>query len=1455
MNIASKRIAFLTGVSISSLASAVPAFAATTVSPGISHIVGPAAVVADTLTICDIGDICFFGVEATNSPAAFAAVNSVATGRIEQRGSGGDVDLLMVNFGDAEIGAHATATGLTAASADADIFTAVYQLGIGTGDVLLELANEATLLVHAAANASAADTAQAFGAIINGIVQRADADAAAAAILTNADGGALAVTVGVNAVADRATAVGNVIGGIAQLASGGTAAVAQAVNDGTISVGGTAIANGTFNAIAGLGVIGPIAQYANAAAGPASVSLANSGVIDVFAFAQASGGGGFVNASVFRGIAQGASGTVATVELTNASDASISITAQASKAGANGFAGAFLASAIAQTAVGGAATVALTNDGIIEIGGQALVSATQFTALARATVEGIHQFAAGSTASAVLINNGNLDLNAAATAFAPFGAVAVAQLPDGISQQVTGGTASFRNGGTLAINASALANGGTAAVANAAVGTFGGSGAGIVQVVNAFGGQAGSAALINSGSIVVSANAVASATGIATGTATPVAASANALAFGAAQQVFGHDGDANAQLANDGSLDVSAVASANASGAANANALAVGARQTASATGVVATGTGTTAGTAPAGAFLAFTNSGTMNVAASAFAGAAAGTAAALAAGYVGIGGPGPVSMTIDNSGALSVSAAAIAPVTAIASAQGIVLAVVSTTTVVGTGTTTVVNVNGNPISGTLDNSGSIDVAAFASGGIVTTTFTNPTTGGGVTTVTVTSPASSANATGIAIYSGVNTMVVTNSGSINVDAVVANGGTANAFGVVVAANGTATPAAGEVFTFTNDGGSIVVRESVDGGATWRRGMAIDVSAAANGSVINLLGDGAIYGNIDVAAGDVINVQDGTTYFDGIINPELVPAGGFTAADLDSGIAGEGTLNIDAGGNLILADPRLTGEADMYDGPAYAIVDTVNVGSDGTLTFELQPSAGGTQPVGTYPQIFANTANVDGTLVADITTPNGLFADSYFWNNVIDANALSGQFDACLIGGPLNSTPLLDLSCVYDGADNVDLVLERIAFNDLAGLTGNQLVVATALENVYGTDLTGDFGDLVAELFLLDEADLVTAYDQLSGVEYPNYLHAVRNNTFVLNSFVSDQIDCAIHIRGIEECRTPETRGRIWVKGSYNSAELESNENFIGYDADSWSAMLGGDISLGNLKLGAFAGYRDIAVDFPDAIVGSKIDSDGWQLGLYGAYDVGSFYLRGIGSYSWLSAESERRFSIGSISGTASGEPDMNVWSFYGEAGGRFDLGGSWVTPYVAIDHTSMKLKSFTETGGLGANLAADSQTESQTSGLVGLKWAGNWGGITPEAKIAYRHDFRGDLGVGMRFAGAPAGSDFRKEEQFKEGSLVAGLSLAGAFGSNVTGRLGYQGRFNSGVKDHAVYGALTLLFGAPPPPPPASPPPPPPPPPPPSTQTCPDGTVILATETCPAPPPPPPPPPPAPERG
>ena len=70
-------------------------------------------------------------------------------------------------------------------------------------------------------------------------------------------------------------------------------------------------------------------------------------------------------------------------------------------------------------------------------------------------------------------------------------------------------------------------------------------------------------------------------------------------------------------------------------------------------------------------------------------------------------------------------------------------------------------------------------------------------------------------------------------------------------------------------------------------------------------------------------------------------------------------------------------------------------------------------------------------------------------------------------------------------------------------------------------------------------------------------------------------------------------------------------------------------------------------------------------------------------------------------------------------------------------------------------------------------------------------------------------------------------------------------------------KSHSLLFSLIHNFNSPLPPPPPEPvlAPPPPPPPPPATQTCPDGSVILATDMCPMPPAPPPPPPPEPERG
>jgi opacity protein-like surface antigen len=85
---------------------------------------------------------------------------------------------------------------------------------------------------------------------------------------------------------------------------------------------------------------------------------------------------------------------------------------------------------------------------------------------------------------------------------------------------------------------------------------------------------------------------------------------------------------------------------------------------------------------------------------------------------------------------------------------------------------------------------------------------------------------------------------------------------------------------------------------------------------------------------------------------------------------------------------------------------------------------------------------------------------------------------------------------------------------------------------------------------------------------------------------------------------------------------------------------------------------------------------------------------------------------------------------------------------------------------------------------------------------------------------------------------------------------NVDDRIG-EINFDTEYKSHSLLLSLIHNFNSPAAPPPPPPPvmAPPPPPAPPATQTCADGSVILATDACPLPPAPPPPPPPEPERG
>ena len=521
----------------------------------------------------------------------------------------------------------------------------------------------------------------------------------------------------------------------------------------------------------------------------------------------------------------------------------------------------------------------------------------------------------------------------------------------------------------------------------------------------------------------------------------------------------------------------------------------------------------------------------------------------------------------------------------------------------------------------------------------------------------------------------------------------------------------------------------------------------------------------------------------------------------------------GSLSIANGGTLYLVDQPYRNPS--YSGPAGANVETFSIASGGTLALQLPSNSNAALAQAAYPVINAGTANLGGTLLLRMSTQNGLYGDRYVFEDVIDADTRNGTFASVVSSTP---SPLLQVAAVYDANANVDLNITRVGFGDVPGLTVNQAATGGGIESVYAPDtLTGPFAGLLGTLFTLDANAYPAALDQLSGDQYAGYLQGLRNYSLQTNTMLSDQLDCAISIDGPQKCRARDGEVRVWALGNYNDVSVDTDINAPGYSGQNWSVLLGVDYTTGNFTFGAFGGYRDTTMDFTRNA--GRIEADGWQFGGVAAYDTGDFYIRAIGSYSGLSGQSTRSMAIGSFAGTLTGEPDANVGSIYGEAGGRFNVGKTWLTPFVALDYTNVALQSFTETGVPGANLAFADQSQNQTSLLAGVKWAGNFGGIIPEAKVAWRYDLSNELfSVEPHFADAPGDSSYRVyAPQTDTSSVVVGFSLAAALGKQATGRIGYQGRYNGQVNDNAFYGSLTIAFGRAPAPVPAPPPPPPPP--------------------------------------
>ncbi len=234
---------------------------------------------------------------------------------------------------------------------------------------------------------------------------------------------------------------------------------------------------------------------------------------------------------------------------------------------------------------------------------------------------------------------------------------------------------------------------------------------------------------------------------------------------------------------------------------------------------------------------------------------------------------------------------------------------------------------------------------------------------------------------------------------------------------------------------------------------------------------------------------------------------------------------------------------------------------------------------------------------------------------------------------------------------------------------------------------------------------------------------------------------------------------------------------------------------------------------DIEIDIEgedDFDTDTEIDyKRGRDLDIIGGYDFGGFRIEGEVAFKRTRADEIEIEGEDDLDVRELDNPRVKVRTLMLNALGDFGAGGFGVYAGAGIGRARLRIGGAGD-GTWAGQLIGGVRTAITPNIDAGLKYR-----FLRTRKFNFRDDFEFDPGEFIRI---------NQETRFSSHSLLASLI------------------FNFGAPAEATYVAPVA---APPPPPPVAP----------ATQTCPDGSLILATDICPAPPPPPPPPPPGPERG
>ncbi len=265
---------------------------------------------------------------------------------------------------------------------------------------------------------------------------------------------------------------------------------------------------------------------------------------------------------------------------------------------------------------------------------------------------------------------------------------------------------------------------------------------------------------------------------------------------------------------------------------------------------------------------------------------------------------------------------------------------------------------------------------------------------------------------------------------------------------------------------------------------------------------------------------------------------------------------------------------------------------------------------------------------------------------------------------------------------------------------------------------------------------------------------------------------------------------------IWTAGTIRSGNHDGRNGSADVDFETDGLSAGLDYRVNDaLTIGGGVGYGTDSSDIGEN--GSRSKGSAYSLAVYGSYSPGEvFFMDGLWGYQSLDYDL-RRF-VTTNGNFVDGKRKGTQWFGSVSAGADIQKGAWQFTPYVRADIARADLDAYTEHGDAIFALTYNHLEVDTDTGNVGVRIdyrrEASWGLWSPQLRLEYQHDFKGNGAQTMRYADLPTGPFYRADlNDFDRSRLMLGLGVLFNLSNDWSFKFDYRGLIGSGGdSDHGV---------------------------------------------------------------